>query len=195
MMNLLFLDTETGGIPLGHSVLTVTFTELNFTDTTINQVSELDLKVIPDNFVMTINPEALNINGINLVEHAREAITYSAANKKIIQYLAERYKENQAKLLLVGQNINFDLQHLNTCNIINDFDLYRYTDRRVLDIMGVSQFAKFCGKIPIEQSVSLASIAKHLGIDIDKTKLHSAKYDNHLAAVVLFKLRKLLTSE
>ncbi len=191
-MNLLFLDTETGGISTEHSVLTLTFTECTFEADKILRKSRLSVSVKPNNSIYRVNPEALNINGINLIEHSKSAVFYKEAESLIVDYIKQRFEaNNRNKLVLVGQNIQFDLDHLITPSIINPDSFYRYVDRRVIDIVSISQFAKLCGLIPMDQSLSLSTLAQHLNIPINELKLHTAEYDNDLAATVLFTLRNL----
>lgn len=191
---LIFLDTETGGIPNGVSILTITISQIEFSNNKIINHSNLDIKCLPDDNLVLVSPEALSVNKIDLVEHSKTAISYKDAGREIYKYLST-LSQSHGKLTLVGQGIQFDLRHLFDQKIISEASFYNFVDRRVIDIISISKFAQELGKIPKDQSISLANIAKYLKIPVDQSALHTSLGDNLLAAKVLFELGKLFNGK
>lgn len=192
-MTLLFLDTETGGTVDGVSVLTITLTAFRFETDKIIKISELDLKVRPDDSMYVINPEALVVNKIDLIAHHKDAITYTEAGRQIYDYLSLLNREIPiGKPTVVGQNVQFDLNHIFKSKIISKASWQSLTDIRIIDTVAISRFAQVLGLIPASQSLSLSKLATFLGIEMDTNRLHTSSYDNEITAKVLFELGKLL---
>ena len=78
----LIIDTETGGLVEHDPSLLSLYAYL--TDSKLNYLDDIELKIKPDDEVYRVNPYALNINKINLVEHNKIAITESEAKNKFV---------------------------------------------------------------------------------------------------------------
>lgn len=194
-MTLLFIDTETGGISLDCSILTVTLTALRFGDTKIFPVDKLDLKVKPNDGIYRIQPGALKVNGIDLVEHDTTAITYKDASERITQFLIKLNTGESRRPTLCGQHVIFDLDHLLNSGVV-DRDLWRKkVDPRYIDILCLAKFAMLSGDIPEGQSLKLIDLVHFFNIPVDASRLHTSDYDNELAAQVLFAFKKMFAME
>lgn len=99
-MEVLFIDTETGGLnPSRHSLLEigmVAYKDGKIIDKTNIQIS------LPE-YVTT--PEALDINKIDLIKLSKEGIAPKFAELSFIDFIKKNFTE---KPMLGGHNINFD---------------------------------------------------------------------------------------
>src|SRR5947208_1821333 len=105
------LDTETGGInPAEDSLLEVAVV---ITDDRGTILSDFQAQVKPKGGFYRVAPKALEINNIDLREHARVARPIDQVAEELLHFLEDfRYQGNA--LTLVGENVNFDrgfLQH------------------------------------------------------------------------------------
>jgi DNA polymerase III epsilon subunit-like protein len=191
-MKLLFIDTETGGIPVGVSVLTATFTFFSIETPNLEKLAELDVTCKPNDNLYTLDPEALMVNRIDLVEHRIKAKPYAQSTKEIVQFLAKLSSEEKKKLTLCGQNLTFDLDHLNGSGLLPSSTLFQYVDRRVIDIISLSKTAQLLGLLPEAQSLSLSKLAEFFNIPLEDSKTHSSSYDNFIAAQVYAYLIELI---
>jgi hypothetical protein len=192
-MNLLFIDTETGGIPQGVSVLTVSSSYYKLDTPNLTLLDELNLNCKPNNNLYVIDPEALMVNKIDLVDHRINSLPYVSAEKKILEFLYKLYESNgRKKLNLCGQNIGFDLGHLFSSGLLKEESFYKYVDRRIIDVVTLSKTAQLLGLIPENQSLSLGKLAEYFRIDTKADQLHTAQYDNFIAAQVFAYLIELL---
>jgi DNA polymerase III epsilon subunit-like protein len=191
-MNVLFVDTETGGIPEGVSILSIALTLYNFERHRITQLDELNLWCKPNDNLYVIDPEALKVNGIDLAQHREKALSYKDTGTAIYEFLQKAYKYENRKPTVAGQGVQFDLDHIWRSGIISKAVWREMTDIRLIDVIGIAKLCVLEGLIPPGQSLSLGKLAEHLGIETDYTQLHTANYDNEVAALVLNKLRLML---
>src|SRR5437879_5118332 len=99
---ILFIDTETGGIdPAANSLLSLALV--------VWKESEiLDQKeILINDGVLNVTPKALEINGIDLEEHKKAALTPSQAIKEFDTFISKHFNEGE-KITLGGHNITFD---------------------------------------------------------------------------------------
>ena len=183
-MNLLCYDTETGGLSeKEHSLLTIYFALLD--PNTFELLDELDLKVKPDDGKYSVTPKAMEINGINLEEHDKVAITYTEANKVIKAWLTKnKIKGKRNHYMPIGQNIAFDerflKQYLLSEEEYNSLGIYygSFCTKNLVD------FLKFIGVFPEHMKTNLGAIVDHL--NLPKRQAHEAK-DDVLMTVDVFK--------
>lgn len=195
-MTHLFLDIETGGIAIGNiSILKLSLATYRYGKTRIFQKNTLSLSVKPDDGVYKVEAGALRVNNIDLVEHDKEAIPYSQAARKIVEFLKKEMEGETTKLIATGHNIqDFDLGHI-FHNILDKRTWNRYVSPHVVDTLGVAKYLTTIGILPEDLSLNQKSLANHLDIAIDEEKLHDADYDIDVCARILFKLRKLSNPE
>lgn len=190
-MKLLFLDTETGGLESFYSLLSINLLFCEVTLKEVRKIASLNLIVKPNDDIYTVNPTALSINRIDLIQHQKEAITYKEANKSIEEFLSSLYKKH-GRIILAGKNIQFDLDQMFLDQSIDRKVWDKYTDRNALEIQSIARLAMICGVIPENQSISLSSLASFLKVPTNESLLHTAEYDNILAASVLLSLLNLM---
>lgn len=181
-------DLETGGLNKSCSILTAYFVVLDSDLTTIH--GELDLKIKPDkgeNYSVTA--EALGINGINIIEHDKTAVTLSEASKQLFEFVKKHSNSGELKLIPVGHNVYFDEEFIKE-HMLSGPTWEQFVSYRRMDTGVIAQFLRLTNKIPKGTKGSLSSLASHYGVKL--TNAHSAK-DDTLATVKV--LRKMLKTE
>jgi len=176
-MTLVSADTESGGISLDCSLLSVCFSLLNGK---LEPIHTLNLKVKPDpdadgRVAYKIQAEALAVNGINLIEHDKAAITYKESKPIIYNWLKEMH-DSYGSLTFFGNNIQRDID-LITNYTISENSWNNFCDRRVIDTSVIGKFLQLAGKIPEDQSLSLSKITKYYGVDVSKYGVHTSDGD------------------
>jgi len=145
IMNLLFLDTETGGLdPLKYSILSVGLaiisTNSKSNDGNIDIVDRLEIPVKePD---ICVHESALKVNRIDMSYHNKIAKSPEVAVKEIIDFISRNNNiySDKNKIILFGHNVYFDVNF-----IIRLFNLtsYKYSDyfsHRVVDTSSILRF-------------------------------------------------------
>jgi hypothetical protein len=182
-MTLLGIDTESGGISTDYDLLTLTMSIVK--DYEI--VSTLDLKIKPDpvdsRTEFFVQAEALRVNGIDLGQHDLEAIPYRQSKQIIFSWLSEA-KEKHGKLLPFGNGVSRDIQ-LITKYTISPKAWEMNVARNPIELTSLGNNFKMLGLIPKEQSLSLSNLAEYFGVEVDKSKTHTAEYDVWLGIQVL----------
>ena len=184
----LAFDCETGGIDPETSLLTVYFGVLNHK---LELIDELDLYCKPDNdgpYVVTA--EGLEINGINLVKHHRQALTYGACGKKLRDLVIKHSGNGKVKMIPVGHNVHFDIEGV-TNKILSKKNWNQYVSYRVIDTQILARGLQLKGTIPMDQSISLGNLINYLNVRGIEGVPHEAKYDTLATVEVLRKLIKL----
>lgn len=177
-------DTETGGIGLDKSLLTL---YLQITDVKFNPVADLYLYTKPDDGIYRVTGEAMGINKINLVEHDKIAIPYKKAGTLLYQFLDRYYKGKDDRYIAVGHGMNGDLEQI-WDKLISRSTWETFVSYRRLDTSVVIQYLKAKGVFPDSVSGGLENIIDYL--KLPKGQNHDAKYD---ALSTLEVLKVLLT--
>jgi len=181
-------DCETGGLTDNCSLLTAYFVILESDLTTV--VAELDLKVKPNaNQPYVVTDEALAINGINLIEHSKVAMTMGQAATEFYNFLMANNPNGKGKFIPVGQNIAFDEMFLKG-KLLSEANWNKLISYRRLDTGVIAQFMKMTGHMDKDVSGSLGSIASFLGIP--HPNAHNAKADVVTAVKVLRRMKKVM---
>lgn len=180
-MRLLGIDTESGGIGLDYSLLTVNLSVLN---DNFDIIDQLDIAVKPNPInnrsAYFIQAEALQVNNINLVEHDKIAVPYKDGATIIYNWLDDAFHK-YGKFTPFGQNIQRDIDLITKCTL-SPLAWENFVDVRVIDTIVLGKFAQLVGVIPETQSLSLSKITRYLGIEVDSALLHTAQYDVALNA-------------
>lgn len=179
----LILDTETGGIGLDKSLLTAYFLVC---DDKFNKLDDLYLFVKPDDGIYRVNGEAMEINGINLVQHDKKAIAYKKAGTVLYQFLERNFGYRKERMVPVGHGMSGDLDHVFD-KLISRSTWETFVSYRRLDTSVALQFLKSCGLFPETVSGSLESLVEYFDLKKDG-ELHDAKVDAELTKEVLIKL-------
>ena len=180
------IDTETGGIGPDADLLTAYFGVL---DQDLNLTAELTIRLRPEseNDFFSVSAKALEINGINLVEHFKVAETKSAAGARLMQFLQDntQWKEGKIQRLIpIGHNIAFDINKVSE-KLLNKKTLDMYMGYRVIDTGTLGQFFQAAGLIPETVSASLGNLLKHYGLEF-QGQAHNERADA-LACVDIIK--------
>lgn len=191
-MKYIVFDTEAGGTYANqHSLLTAYF---KIVDENFNLIKggELSLSMKPeakkDNHTYHVTAEALEVNGINLIEHEKKSISMSLAKPLLYNFIREHSEDGKHKLIPVGHNIRGDINFL-FANLINKGNWQQYVSYRHLDTGTLIQEAQRTGKIPRSVSGSLSSVAKHFKIDF--LGAHNAKFDVEMTIEIWKKLAEI----
>lgn len=183
------IDTETGGIGLDKSLLTLAF--VLYSDE-LRQVDKLCLAVKPDDGIYHVTGRAMEINKIDLAKHDKIAIPYKQAGTKIYETVSWWSKIQTGgiqHLVPIGKNVHGDIDHI--CDkLMKRATWEQFVSYRLLDVSSVLQFLKLAGKMPLDISGSLQSICEHFGIKTDN--LHEAEADAVMTVDALTELRNLV---
>jgi DNA polymerase III alpha subunit (gram-positive type) len=175
----LAFDVETGGIDeTKSSLLSAFFVVL---DENFNAIEELELNIKNEkNEPYQVTAEALKINGINLVDlhTSNKSVSRGLASVMLNDFLYKHSMENgfSKPLLPLGHNVNFDIkfinQHLMTKEIWDKYVSYKLRDTATL-----ANSLKDKGIIPDSNRARLEDLAKFFNLNVEKSKLHSARMD------------------
>lgn len=187
MWRFLAFDCETGGLDPDRSLLTVYFVAM---DENFKVLGELDLKIKPDDDgPYLVDAQALEVNGINLVEHDKDAITLKEAKRKLYDFLAEHKPEGKGKLIPIGQNIWFDIgcvqRHLMRKKVWDQFVSYH-----PVDTAGIATVMKLIGIIPRSEKTRLTNLVEIFNVPL--TNAHDARADTVATVKVLRAMLKRL---
>lgn len=171
-MRYFFIDTETGGLdPNNASLLQIAVV---VTDDRFNTIDKLYLKTRPYDSVFMVHPKALDVNSIDIVQHARDAVSYGYASQRIKDFIYD-YRKFDEYALWAGWNVQFDLKFLN--HYIIETDILTY---RLFDVQGIFHFyATHVNNEPY--SMSLTNAAKYFGLDSDG--LHKSALEDALMTI------------
>lgn len=179
------LDVEAGGVVPEVSILTAYFAVL---DDKFALVDELSLAIKPDDHVYHVTAEALEVNGINLIEHEKIATTAGAAGGKLREFLIKSSNLGAIKLIPIGHGVAGDLNKVYE-EVLNKKEAQKYISWRVLDTGVIAQFLRTCGKLPESVTAGLDSLVEYFGIE--RRKAHDAKNDTLMTVDVLKALIKI----
>lgn len=181
------LDVETGGIGTDKSLLSAYFMAL---DNNLEFVSELLLLTKPDDGIYTVTAEALRINGINLIEHEKVAVTVTEGSQKLYDFLSQINPTGKIKLIPIGHNVAFDIKFIHA-KLLKEGTWNKFVAYGgALDTGVIASYLKRTGVIPESVKGSLSSLAEHY--KIDNRGAHDAVVDVHMTVEVL---RKMLNNE
>lgn len=192
-MKYLCIDIETGGIGHDKSLLTAYFKIIEqHNDTLIwHDVNDLYLFVKPENDIYNVTAQALEINGINLVQHNKVAQTAKECKASLYHFL-RRHSDKNNKLIPLGHGVSFDIKFIleSEDKLISKGTWDTFVSYRVLDTATIGQFLKIANKVPTDISGSLSSWAEYFGIDASKA--HDAKADVEMSIEVFKKFLDLV---
>jgi DNA polymerase III epsilon subunit-like protein len=175
---ILFVDTETGGVdPLNDSLLSIglvvwkAFNIIDYKEILINDG------------VLNVTSEALKINGINLDEHKKHALTSKEAIHELDKFLLSHFRQNE-KVTIGGHNVNFDVNFLKTFLLHNKYDFHKRFSHRFVDTATILYYLYLSGKLK-QKTISSQEAFEFFGIEIKNR--HSALGDA-IATAELFSI-------
>jgi len=185
MTRLLVVDTETGGLdPQIHSILSLG--AVVWEDGQIGDEFEVLIAEQP----LTVTARALEINRIDLVEHARHAVDPSEAMSSFRSFLARSMSgelKSRDKIALVGHNVNFDVSFLRRLCRLSGAQFEGMFSHRTIDTAGLVRFLVLAGRLPLSGAGSDEAF-KHFGIALPAGTRHTAVGDAKATALMLNKL-------
>lgn len=173
-MKILFIDTETGGLdPNKHSLLSVGLAL--WEDSEIMHTEEFFVKEEEYN----VTEIALKINKIDLEKLKKIGISKIEIKENILKFIKKNFDEE--KIILAGQNVNFDISFLKKLFSLEEFSqIFSY---RSVDIASILKYISLKKNIDIS---SLDEAMKYYGIKTEKR--HTALEDAKIAAEIFTKL-------
>lgn len=190
-MNMLFVDVETTGTDSNKNVMVELAARLD--DSTGKTITRFTSKFFNPKGT-SIDIGALKVNKVKI----KELLSYKPEDGEIasfIDWLVELPEKVQGPIVVCGHNVHFDMDfikaalHRYSVAGIEQVTGYRYEDTSGLGIALVK-----AGILkPEGGKVSLASLAKALGIDVSQYKTHTADGDVDLTAEVYYRMITLLT--
>src|SRR5882757_3710344 len=138
---ILFIDTETGGIdPASHSLLSLALVVWKEMD------ARASIEILVNDGVLNVTEKALEINGINLGEHKKKAVSPVLALQQLDQFLDIHFSRDE-KIILGGHNINFDVNFLNVFLTRNGYNFQQRFSHRFVDTSSILFYLYLTGKI------------------------------------------------
>jgi len=183
---ILFIDTETGGIdPASHSLLSlalVVWKELEV---------RASIEILVNDGVLNVTEKALEINGINLGEHKKKAVSPVLALQQFDQFLDIHFSRDE-KIILGGHNINFDVNFLNAFLTRNGYNFQQRFSHRFVDTSSILFYLYLTGKIKRKLTASQDAF-DYFGITVPGR--HTALGDVFATAQLFSKLVSILYRE
>lgn len=166
-MNLLFIDTETGGLnPVEDALLTI---HMSLRDPDLEELSCLDVKIHSGN--RNINRHAMLVNGINLYEHNKEALNSHEAAMLVTDYLKKSKAMSPGGMAVVAHYVEFDLGFMTQL-----LPTFRGGYGRGSICTRVLATTMMAGRYMVSKNASLQEVRQALGIEIEATA-HDARGD------------------
>lgn len=179
------MDCEMGGRELKYSLLTAYFL---VTDQALNPLSELYLRVKPDDGDYILSSQGMGVNGIDIQEHDKIAIPYKQAKPLLFNFLKEQ--SNGRHLTPVGHGVRGDIDHVQDKLISrgswDQFCTYHYLDTSV-----ILQYLRGLNLMPHDCDGSVKALAEHFGIDIEGN-LHDASVDTKTTCKILQRFNQIV---
>ncbi len=180
---ILFIDTETGGTdPASHSLLSlalVVWKELEV---------RASIEIFVNDGVLNVTEKALEINGIDLNEHKKKALSPVLVLEQIDQFLDIHFARDE-KIILGGHNINFDVNFLNAFLTRNGYNFQQRFSHRFVDTTSILFYLYLTGKIKRRLTASQDAF-DYFGITVERR--HTALGDALATAQLFGKLVNIL---
>lgn len=174
-------DTELGGVTENCSILTAHFA---ICDSDWNILDELDLKMKPDNNEYVLTAGGMAVNKIDILEHDKDAMTYSQAGGKLREFLWANSMAKSIKLIPVGKGVQGDVNKI-TSQILKSKNFHEFVSYRCYDITPLIIFLKRTGRLERDAPESLQELGEYLGIHAE---WHTARGDNIAGIKLIQKL-------
>ena len=166
------MDCETGGLGDDVSLLTVWF---GVYSSEFQLMDELSLKIKPKDGIYHVQAEGLEVNGINIIEHDKVAITKSEAGQKLYKFLKKNKGEDM--LIPVGHNISGDVRWINQ-HLMNAEAWTQFCSYRKLDSSTIARFLMMCGVLTGVEKAGLWNLVERFNLkeEIDGN-WHEERFD------------------
>jgi DNA polymerase III alpha subunit (gram-positive type) len=180
-------DCETTGLTVESNLLTAYFI---IYDDNLNEQGSFGLGL--RHKVYHVTAKALEVNGIDLVKHDKDAMDLIDARRELMLFLNTYYKKEQ--FVCIGHNVNFDVRFLKNSGLLTYFEFDKYFNPIAIDTIVLAQYLKSCKLLQDTQSLRLEMLCKHYNITKELIQCdgsyHSAEYDTRCTVELLKKLRE-----
>jgi DNA polymerase III epsilon subunit-like protein len=138
---ILFIDTETGGIQPGKNSL-LSLALVVWKESMIKASTE----ILINDGILDVTEKALEINGIDLEEHKKIAVTPAVAIKQFDDFIKANFPTDE-KIVLGGHNITFDVNFLNAFLAANNYNYQQRFSHRFIDTASILFYLYLTGKL------------------------------------------------
>lgn len=177
MNKYLSIDTETGGLGLDTSLLTL---GLIVADEDFNITQTINLAIKPDDGIYRVCGKALEVNKIDLAKHDLAAYTYKDSGTTLYKLLSSWTENGKTKLEPIGKQMSGDIAQIHdklmSRNTWENFVSYRHTD-----ISAVANFMMSLKILP-QMKGSLSDLANHYKISTEG--LHDSLADAKMTLAI-----------
>lgn len=181
---LLFIDTETGGLDPGkHSLLSLAMVVWEN-----GEIIDSEEILINDG-LLSVTPEALTVNKIDMENHLRTAVSSSEGMEKILAFIGKHFA-GRGKITLAGHNVHFDVGFLKIFFTRNQRNFSDYFSHRIIDTSSILHYLYLAGRTR-QKAVSSDDAFKLFEIRVEGR--HTALGDAVATAKLFTKLLHLIT--
>ena len=168
MKKVIVVDTETGGLdPKNVDILTIGIVPI--INGQIQKGQEFKVQG------SRVDPRAMEINKIDLVEHNKVAVSRAEAFTQVSEYIESIFPEKD--YILVGHNVIFDINFLGQI----DPEKKLFSERNIVDTKALTLWFREQGHLPAKQSTSLQAIKDLMNIYVEGDA-HSSLPDAEVTA-------------
>lgn len=165
MMTFLFLDSETGGLGLDKSLLTLCLEVLTQEDLMAGKKGDsLLLELKPDDEVYCLTAQGMKVNAIDLLEHDKQAISYTKGGELLYAFLYTHSLGARKILTPVGHGVDGDIRHIQD-KLISKKSWDKFCTHRYLDTSSVCKYLQAIGKLEASLTGSLESLKHYLELE------------------------------
>jgi DNA polymerase III alpha subunit (gram-positive type) len=187
MNKYLAFDTETGGTSTDSSILSCFMAAL---DKNLQITDTLSLLIKPDDGIYKVGASALKVNKINLIEHDKNAVSYTVAHDRLLMFLRQVSYPGNTSLIPLGHNVHFDINFI--CeHILNHKSWHKFVGYRHLDTATFAMCLIEAGILPSSVSPSLEKLANFFQLKLTESETHTAQGDTLLTIKVYKELLNL----
>jgi DNA polymerase III subunit epsilon len=180
---ILFIDTETGGIQPGKNSL-LSLALVVWKESKIKASTE----ILINDGVLDVTEKALEINGIDLEEHKKIAVSSAVALRQFDDFINANFPPDE-KIVLGGHNITFDVNFLNAFLAANNYNYNKRFSHRFVDTASILFYLYLTGKLKTK-IVSSQEAFEYFHITVDGR--HTALGDAIATAQLFSRLISLL---
>lgn len=187
-MKIISIDTETGGIGLDKSILSL---GLVIADEELTVRDSFYVLCKPDDGIFRVTGKALEINKLDLIDVEKKGFSYKACGKMVYDFIKFHSDNGKDKLFPLGKNVAGDLSHIHD-KLISRNTWETFCSYRNIELSGIVMYLALCGKIPKDLG-SLSDICKYF--QIDTSLAHNALGDARMNIEAFIKLTELSKKE
>lgn len=183
-MRYISLDTETGGLGLDKSLLTLGIVIAN---DNFKVLAEHHWHIKPNDGIYKVTGKALEINGIDLKNHDATALTEKDTGTNLYNTLHAWSAAGKDKLVVIGKQVDGDIAHI-WDKLLKRETWEQFVSYQKIDVSALYWTMRGVKAFPADLKGSLKDIAIHYGMDI--SDLHDALGDARLTLRVYAEIVK-----